>query len=255
MKILQMRLLILVFLFFATIADLQQSYGQGILTTEELLKRFGRAHSRVSVREVQSFLYNLNYDVKIDGKYGPQTARAIRNFEGNNGMPSTGRVTSNLVERLRGGRNFPDTWGAIAYTAEGMAMSGWNYRSRAEVENAVRRRLRRRTRSRIVIVRGHGEQCMSIAFYKTRRFYGHLSMAGMTIDKVEAELLKNCRQRYGVRCQIRQTICANGRHDPSSAARVARNPNKSNASADKKRLDNEIDDLEREIKELQQKVR
>ncbi len=53
------------------------------------------------IRTVQQSLVNANYAVgKIDGRLGEETVRAIREFEIDQSMPETGRVSGQLVARL-----------------------------------------------------------------------------------------------------------------------------------------------------------
>lgn len=53
------------------------------------------------IRTVQQSLANLGYGVKsVDGRMGDTTARAIREFEAQQGLKQTGRISGNLVARL-----------------------------------------------------------------------------------------------------------------------------------------------------------
>lgn len=202
------------------------------------------------VTEIQALLYRNNFDVTVDGKFGPQTAKAIRQFERLNKMPLTGSITHDLARRLRASTP-PRPWGAIAFTANGAHSAGWNFATRAQAEDRTRKRVRRRNRGRITVVRGWGNACISLASYRTRRFYGHTALTGQTIDGVESALLAACQQKFGVKCLIVNTICADGRHDPKSKPRVVR---KRTGTNDAKRLDGEIGALERQIKVLQRKM-
>lgn len=59
------------------------------------------AQAEQVIRTVQQSLANSNYAVgKIDGRLGEDTVRAIREFEIDQGMPETGRVSGQLVARL-----------------------------------------------------------------------------------------------------------------------------------------------------------
>jgi len=58
--------------------------------------------SRTTIKWVQASLQQLGYDVgKADGAVGRRTATAIRKYEKDNGMPSTGKVTVALVTSLK----------------------------------------------------------------------------------------------------------------------------------------------------------
>ena len=53
------------------------------------------------VRQTQSLLNELGYKVgAADGAIGPKTRNAIMSFERVNGLPETGRVNAQLIERL-----------------------------------------------------------------------------------------------------------------------------------------------------------
>lgn len=54
-----------------------------------------------AVVETQSLLNELGYDVgSADGAIGPKTRNAIKSFERVNGLPETGQVSADLIERL-----------------------------------------------------------------------------------------------------------------------------------------------------------
>lgn len=58
-------------------------------------------HAEQVIRTVQQSLANVGYSTgKIDGKLGEETVRAIREFEIDQGLPETGRVSGQLVARL-----------------------------------------------------------------------------------------------------------------------------------------------------------
>jgi peptidoglycan hydrolase-like protein with peptidoglycan-binding domain len=61
-----------------------------------------RAEAPPSVLEVQRLLDEQGYDPgPVDGVFGDRTARAIRSYQTNNGLPVTGRVSAGLLQRLR----------------------------------------------------------------------------------------------------------------------------------------------------------
>lgn len=58
-------------------------------------------HAEQVIRTVQQSLTNAGYAAgKIDGRMGEDTVRAIREFEIDQGLPETGRVSGQLVARL-----------------------------------------------------------------------------------------------------------------------------------------------------------
>jgi peptidoglycan hydrolase-like protein with peptidoglycan-binding domain len=52
------------------------------------------------IRSVQQSLADLGYSVGVSGEMGDDTARAIREFEQEQTLPQTGRISSMLVTRL-----------------------------------------------------------------------------------------------------------------------------------------------------------
>ena len=55
-----------------------------------------------NVYEVQKLLDEQGYDPgAVDGSFGDRTARAIRSYQQNNGMTVTGKVSPELLDRLR----------------------------------------------------------------------------------------------------------------------------------------------------------
>jgi hypothetical protein len=57
---------------------------------------------RLQVAEVQSLLVGLGYNVeKIDGKWGPNTAAAIKTFQKDHQLLADGKVSAALLEKLR----------------------------------------------------------------------------------------------------------------------------------------------------------
>jgi peptidoglycan hydrolase-like protein with peptidoglycan-binding domain len=59
------------------------------------------AAAQAVIRTVQQTLSSLNYNTgKVDGRLGEDTRRAIRDFETDNKMPETGRVSGSLIARL-----------------------------------------------------------------------------------------------------------------------------------------------------------
>ena len=75
--------------------------ANGIFTDQPWMKRRPASAARDDVRNVQSLLARLGYEVGgADGLMGARTRTAIMAFEEANGMPKTGRVNDALVDRL-----------------------------------------------------------------------------------------------------------------------------------------------------------
>ena len=61
----------------------------------------GSADSRRTIAKTQTLLTDLGYEVgAADGAIGPKTRSAIISFERANGLPETGRVNADLIDRL-----------------------------------------------------------------------------------------------------------------------------------------------------------
>ena len=59
------------------------------------------AINKQHILQVQAALSALGYDIgRPDGSVGPSTRKAIRSFERKHNMPSTGRVTAGLIEKI-----------------------------------------------------------------------------------------------------------------------------------------------------------
>ena len=58
-----------------------------------------------AVSALQQRLRNLGYDVTVDGVFGPATDRAVRNFQGSNGLVADGIVGSATQNTLESGVN------------------------------------------------------------------------------------------------------------------------------------------------------
>ncbi|MBW1742401.1 MAG: peptidoglycan-binding protein [Deltaproteobacteria bacterium] len=72
------------------------TFGRNLIGFAEKLQE------RQQVAEVQAALLKLGYDVgKVDGKYGPKTAKAIKGFQKEHQLKVDGKVSESLLERLK----------------------------------------------------------------------------------------------------------------------------------------------------------
>lgn len=62
----------------------------------------GRGDTGAEVTEVQTLLKEFGYTVKVDGKYGPQTERAVRSWQKSNGLTVDGIAGPVTLGSLRG---------------------------------------------------------------------------------------------------------------------------------------------------------
>jgi putative chitinase len=54
-----------------------------------------------TVSRIQKLLYDIGYDINVDGIFGPRTEIIIRDFQKRNGLLSNGIVDSDTMERLQ----------------------------------------------------------------------------------------------------------------------------------------------------------
>jgi peptidoglycan hydrolase-like protein with peptidoglycan-binding domain len=87
--------------------DASKIFGSDDEDTAEEVAKAGRAAPKAkptpsNVYEVQKLLDQQGYDPgAVDGVFGERTARAIRSYQQNNDMKVTGRISADLLERLR----------------------------------------------------------------------------------------------------------------------------------------------------------
>lgn len=75
--------------------------GASALPAKPATGKEKRVQAEMLVRTVQQALSGLGYNTgKVDGRLTDDTSRAIRDFESDNGMPDTGRISSQLVAKL-----------------------------------------------------------------------------------------------------------------------------------------------------------
>ncbi|PZO82101.1 MAG: hypothetical protein DI626_10310 [Micavibrio aeruginosavorus] len=53
-----------------------------------------------TIQSVQSSLKSEGHSVSVDGKWGPQTASALREFQMNNDLPATGQLDTQTLAAL-----------------------------------------------------------------------------------------------------------------------------------------------------------
>jgi peptidoglycan hydrolase-like protein with peptidoglycan-binding domain len=63
------------------------------------------AMSDSQVKNVQSALDKRGEHLKVDGRWGPQTANAVRDFQKQNGLPQTGDLDHATMQKLDIGKS------------------------------------------------------------------------------------------------------------------------------------------------------
>jgi hypothetical protein len=91
--------------------------------------------SESDVQLVQTRLYMLNYDIsEIDGKVGPETRKAIAEYQERISHPSTGVITEEEFTRLEKLDATGGTWAALSSSTDGAYSSVWSQSSRSKAE-------------------------------------------------------------------------------------------------------------------------
>lgn len=115
----------------------------------------------------------------------------------------------------------PSVYGAIAFTPDGSFFSVWKIGSRLEAEEKVREECARMARGSCEAVSFGGEVCTSIAtgnIAKQRKIT--YSGGGLAPGDAERMALRRCNADRRARgtCQLRTTVCGDGRLDSASTA-------------------------------------
>ncbi len=174
-------------------------------------------HDIGSIIEVQTHLYNLNWNVgDIDGVLGKKTRKAIQDYKRQVGLRVTGKITYDLLESLRTAEK-PRIWGAIAYRGDGGSATVTNHTSRQGAHDDVVRRCvqlggRHQNQCRKGVITFINSQCIGLAYYETRRRQGTITGFGNDVNSARTDTISNCRIKTRGKCKLRTAICADGSH-------------------------------------------
>jgi uncharacterized caspase-like protein len=162
--------------------------------------------------EVRERLYELNFDTgAVDGPINDSARQAIREFQQQSNLPSTGIATMGLLRRLReiGGLK---PWGVIVY---GKDNGKWGMAWGESTRKAAVARARASC--------GDAKACpVEISFFGTECGVFAHSGAGWAITarddigKAKDVALTDCR-KHGKSCQIIASVCADGAERFSAA--------------------------------------
>jgi hypothetical protein len=83
-------------------------YGGGNVTTgsasssgQNMMNTMTAEKSSKDVRKIQQALNQNGLRVKVDGKWGPKTKEALREFQQKNGLQASGRLDSQTLQKLQ----------------------------------------------------------------------------------------------------------------------------------------------------------
>jgi len=103
------------------------------------------------VETVQEVMYNLGYDVTVDGNHGPKTSKAIRLFQKMRNETITGALTLEQWRALQATK-VPESWGALSVSMDGKFGEAHSKGTRALAEQIAERRCRRYTKKECIVV-------------------------------------------------------------------------------------------------------
>jgi len=173
------------------------------------------------VAEIQSKLYNLNYDVKrFDGTMDDSTRDAIREWQERIEVTATGELTDAQLQRLRNSRP-PRSWAAVAYTANGTIGRTWSRPSRKDAEDTALEECRRRAgRNADCTMQSAGDTaCVAVATYRATVgetvYYGGRSSLKPNLQEAITAAMDQCQraERSNGTCASRTAVCGDGSHE------------------------------------------
>lgn len=176
---------------------------------------------RQLVAEIQSKLYNLNYQIRrFDGVFDTPTREAIRDWQRRIEVDPDGRLTQALLTRLRNSK-IPEIWGSVAYTANGTVGRAWNRASRQEAEEVAVAECRRRAgrRASCETLSAADSACLAVATYRAQIsgtvYYGARVSLQPDLARAISNALQQCQdaERSRNTCVNRVAFCANGSHE------------------------------------------
>lgn len=155
---------------------------------------------RASIAEVQSKLYQLNYDPgPADGAIGARTVAALNAFQSDNGLAGDSRLTVGLVDRIRA-QSVPSQWGVIGFWPARKKISvSANLGSRKAAETTLRSKCSNCSQSLTFA----GGDCAAIAL--SSRGWGWAVRSDLQAARAKA--LEICG-RHGGGCVVKSDACA-----------------------------------------------
>jgi Domain of unknown function (DUF4189) len=108
-------------------------------------------------------------------------------------------------------------WGALAFTADGSWATAWSKPSKAEAESNVAVACAKFGRGQCEIVSFDGRYCAALATYigshSRHRYKLSFSGGGLSMSQAQSAAMERCDSdsRTRGRCQLRTTVCGDGR--------------------------------------------
>ena len=170
------------------------------------------------IREVQTKLYNLNYDVSpIDGKMNAATRAALTQWRTRVASTDTGDPSQREVASLRNVVT-PKTWGSIGYNPNGGASTHWNVDDRQKAEALALAGCKKLNGGNCNTVTAPNSVCGAVSHATgvvgNTRYNSAFAIVRATLGQATDTALTECRAKAKVpnNCAIRVTMCADGSH-------------------------------------------
>ena len=110
-----------------------------------------------------------------------------------------------------------DLWGALAFTADGSWATAWKKSSKGDAEANVAVACAKFGRGECRVVSFNGEHCAALATYigshSRHRYKLSFSDGGTSVPQAQSAAMDRCNadRRTRGRCQLRTTVCGDGR--------------------------------------------
>ena len=110
-----------------------------------------------------------------------------------------------------------NVWGALAFTADGSWATAWAKPSKSDAEANVAVACAKFGRGECKVVSFNGEYCAALATYigshSRHRYKLSFSAGGQTLPEAQNAAMERCNddRRTRGRCQLRTTVCGDGR--------------------------------------------
>jgi len=153
--------------------------------------------------------------------FASSTAWAQYSNDSNQGASSSSApsstIPSSTTPSLPSSVDKSHLWGALAFTADGSWATAWTKPSKGEAEGNVAVACAKFRRGECKIVSFSGEYCAALATYigshSRRRYKLSFSGGGPSVHEAQNAAMNYCNgdSRTRGRCQLRTTVCGDGR--------------------------------------------